>query len=177
MISNFIIYRWTIYKKSVSAHFQWNRWGTCYLLNKIDGVPVTGSPCGFRTDNRSIKQFEIVNKNHQNRTKKFIYLSILGCLEQFLSISKVVAEALIPQSAGLQLIINSYSSITCRQHRFKRRYTGVPGILRGRRIKGRVALLANRHFWDSDGFRVQLLVPVNSNFTKPLVKRVNHQIS
>ncbi len=44
--------RCIIYKNSIStisAHFQWNRWRTCYLLNKIDGVPVTGSPCGSRT--------------------------------------------------------------------------------------------------------------------------------
>ena len=32
-----------------SAHFQWNRFRTCYLFNKIDGVTVTGSPCDSKT--------------------------------------------------------------------------------------------------------------------------------
>ena len=34
---------------TVSAHFQWKRWRTCYLFNKMDGVPGTGSPCGPMT--------------------------------------------------------------------------------------------------------------------------------
>ncbi len=41
-ISNYINCRWTL-------HFQLNRWRTCYLFNKIDGVPVTGIPDGSRT--------------------------------------------------------------------------------------------------------------------------------
>ncbi len=36
-------------KPTISAHLQWNRRRTCNLFNKIDGVPVTGSPDGSRT--------------------------------------------------------------------------------------------------------------------------------
>ena len=38
-----------IQKTTISAHFQWSKWRTCYLFNKTDGVPVTGIPDGSRT--------------------------------------------------------------------------------------------------------------------------------
>ena len=70
LISNFIIYRWTMYvhwglkdtiwgpglkRATISAHFQWNRWRTCYLFNKIDGVPVTSSTDGSRTEEELVE--------------------------------------------------------------------------------------------------------------------------
>ncbi len=53
LISNFINRRWTLYIKlisTISAHFPWNRWRTCYHVNNMDGIPVTGIPDGSRTD-------------------------------------------------------------------------------------------------------------------------------
>ena len=38
-ISYFIIYRWTLYKKSI---IEIDGEPRCYLFNKVDGVPVTG---------------------------------------------------------------------------------------------------------------------------------------